>query len=170
MTSPRWIPIYDPRAKPPSWNERMATGEYAVHFSSSAGDIDSTACAVLPSLAEAEAFSREQVLLHPTLLCRIFDHHGFIGAPAAEVAGKEYKGHNEITQRFRRWVGSVLFFGGSILFVTDWVADFRFDWPSVLGSRLMIPGLILLVTEALVMLHNRRKQTDATPLAAAAKH
>lgn len=135
----------------------MAAGEYAVHFSQSVGDLDSRSCAILPSLTDAESFAREQVELHPALLCRIFDHHGFVGAPAMEVAGKAYKGHNDITPRFRRWVGSLLFFTGSILFVTDWVADFRFDWPSVLGSRLMIPGLILLVTEALVMLHNRRK-------------
>lgn len=135
----------------------MVAGEYAVHFSQSAGDVDSRTCAVLPSLRDAESFAHEQVLLHPTLLCRVFDHHGFVGAPAAEIAGKGYKGHNDITPRFRRWVGSLLFFGGSILFITDWVANFRFDWPSVLGSRLIIPGLILLVTEALVMLHNRRK-------------
>jgi hypothetical protein len=135
----------------------MAVGEYAVHFSQSVDGIDSRTCAVLPSLRDAEDFAREQVLLHPALLCRVFDHHGFVGAPAVEVAGTAYKGHNDITPRFRRWVGSLLFFGGSILFVTDWVANFRFDWPSVLGSRLMIPGLILLVTEALVMLHNRRK-------------
>ncbi|SEB89968.1 hypothetical protein SAMN05443244_2131 [Terriglobus roseus] len=135
----------------------MSEGEYAVHFSQSFGDVDARSCAVLPSLTEAESFARKQVASHPTLLSRVFDHQGFIGAPAAEFAGKGYRGHNDITPRFRRWVGSLLFFGGSILFVTDWVANFRFDWPSVLGSRLMIPGLILLVTEALVMLHNRRK-------------
>jgi hypothetical protein len=157
MPKPRWVPIYDAAARPSSWNERMAAGEYAVHFSQSIGDVDSRSCTILPSLPEAESFARQQVLLHPALLCRVFDHQGFIGAPAAEIAGTAYKGHNDITPRFRRWVGSLLFFGGSILFVTDWVANFRFDWPSVLGSRLMIPGLILLVTEALVMLHNRRK-------------
>jgi hypothetical protein len=152
----KWVPIYDAAAGAGSWNERMAAGEYAVHFSQSIGDVDSRSCAILPSLTEAESFAREQVLLHPTLQCRVFDHQGFIGPPAMEIAGKAYRGHNDITPRFRRWVGSLLFCSGSILFVTDWVANFRFDWPSVLGSRLMIPGLILLVTEALVMLHNRR--------------
>lgn len=135
----------------------MAAGEYAVHFSKSAGEIDARTCAVLPSLSDAESFAREQVAIHSALLCRIFDHQGFIGAPALEVAGKDYKGHNDITPRFRRWAGSLLFVGGSGLFLTDWVANFRFDWPSVLGSRLMIPGLVLLVTEALVLLHNRRR-------------
>ncbi len=140
----------------------MQPGEFAVHFSASVGEIDAMSCAIFSSLPDAEAYAQQAVLQHPTLQCRIFDHHGFVGAPMRVIAGSEYKSGNEITPRFRRWVGSILFFGGSALFITDWVANFRFDWPSVLGSRLMMPGLILLVMEALIMHHQRRSQRPIT--------
>jgi hypothetical protein len=133
----------------------MHPGEFAVHVS---GGLNASTCAIFQSLPDAEQYARQEVQQHPTMKCRVFDHHGFVGAPALEIVGSDSTTRDEITPRFRRWIGSVLFFGGSILFVTDWVANFRFDWPSVLGSRLMIPGLILLVTEALVMHHKRRSQ------------
>jgi len=151
----RLILLHDAAAVPASWNERMQPGEYAVHFSASAGEIDAHTCAVLPSLEDAEAYAQQQVAEHPALQCRVFDHHGFIGAPAQEISGKDFRNRNEVSSRFRRWVGSILFVVGTVFFVTDWVADFHYDWPSVLGSRLMIPGFILLVTEALMMHHQR---------------
>lgn len=141
----------------------MTPGEYAVHYSMSVIGVDAAACTVLPSLAAAETYARKQVLQHPSLQCRIFDHHGFVGAPALEINGSDFRRRGEITSRFRRWVGSVLFFGGSAMFITDWVAGFHYDWPSVLGSRLIIPGLVLLVTEGLVMLHARREEKQSAP-------
>ena len=60
---------------------------------------------------------------------------------------RSYKGESDLSPRFRRWVGSILFFGGLILTVIDWRADFRFVWPAMLGTRMLIPGFLLLITE-----------------------
>jgi hypothetical protein len=158
MGSLRTLPLFDEGSRPPSWNERMTPGEYAVHYS----NFDDTPgkapfCTVFPSLEEAEAYAKEQVTARPELRCRIYDHRGFVGAPVREFAGAGFRGEGEISARFRRWVGSVLFVAGVILIGMDWSRDFTLTWPATIGTRLVIPGVILLVTEAIVVLHARRK-------------
>jgi len=157
MGPPRTLPLFDEGAQPSSWNERMAAGEYAVHYSSYARG-EAAHCTVLSSLAEAEVFAREQVAGRPELRCRIYTHEGFVGAPICEIRGSGYKGEGGISARFRRWVGSVLFCGGVILIILDWKSDFTMTWPATIGMRLLIPGVILLVTEAIIVLHARRKR------------
>ena len=67
MESVRSLPLYDPSEQPPSWNERMSQGDYAVHRS------DASVCTIHPSLEHAEAYARELVTLfdlatrHPSL-------------------------------------------------------------------------------------------------------
>ena len=160
MGQPRTVPLFDPEAQPASWNERMSPGEYAVHYSNF--DIGTQhsgpTCTVLSSLPEAEAYARQQVLLKPSLRCRIYDHQGLIGAPIKEIHGDKYVGESEITSRFRRWGGSILFFGGLLLTLIDWRVDFRLGWPAMVGTRLMVPGFTLLIIEALIMLHESRKR------------
>ena len=159
MNSPRTVPLFDPGAKPASWNERMLPGEYAVHYS----NLDSSApgtgpsCTILESLADAEEYAKAQVALRPGLRCRIYDDRGFVGPPILEVRGLQYK-ESDISPRFRRWVGSLLFFGGLALVIVDWSVDFKLTWPATIGVRMLIPGLILLVTEAILMLQVRRKR------------
>jgi hypothetical protein len=36
--------------------------------------------------------------------------------------------------------------------------DFRLTWPATIGARMLIPGLILLVTEVILVLHAKRKR------------
>jgi hypothetical protein len=162
MGQPRTVPLFDPEARPASWNERMALGEYAVHYSNfdSSTQGSGPTCTILSSLAEAEEYAKQQVSLQPNLRCRIYDHQGFIGAPIKEIKGDKYVGESEITSRFRRWAGSVLFFGGLLLTLVDWRVDFKLGWPAMFGTRLMVPGFTLLVIEALVMLHENRKRAD----------
>jgi hypothetical protein len=111
-------------------------------------------CDVFPSLADAETHVNEYVTLNPDVRCRVYDAHGMVGAPLAEVAGKSYKGESDLA-KFRRWVGGVLFVAGSILFTVDVVEDYRLLWPSTIGSRMLIPGALLLLTEGLVVLTAR---------------
>ena len=159
MIPPRTVPLFDPGAQPASWNERMSPGEYAVHYSS----FDKVArgigpsCTILGSLEEAEEYAKAQVMLNPELRCRIYDDRGFVGPPILEVCGQRYKGESEISPRFRRWFGSLLFFGGLALVIVDWSSDFKLTWPATIGARMLIPGLILLVTELALMLHAKRK-------------
>jgi hypothetical protein len=133
----------------------MAPGEYAVHYSSFEETGIAPYCTVFDGLDAAVAYAREQVAGRPPLGCRIYDHQGFVGAPIREVRGNMYKGDSELTPRFRRWVGSILFFGGGALFVVDWLKDFRLAWPSMLGSRILIPGLVLLCYEIAIGIRAR---------------
>jgi len=137
----------------------MTTGEYAVHYSNF-DDSPGRApfCTVFASLEEAECYAREQVAARPELRCRIYDHEGFVGAPTREFTGAGYRGEGGISARFRRWVGSVLFIAGLILIGMDWNSDFALTWPATIGTRLLIPGVILLVTEAVVVMLARKKR------------
>jgi hypothetical protein len=162
MLSVRSVPLFDPAAHPPSWNERMQPGEFAVLFSQSDGEVDANTCAILPSLPDAEAYARDLVSRHPRLRCRIYDHHGLVGAPVREDCGADFVARDEISSRFRRWTGGLLFAGGIGLICVDWAYGFALDWPSITGSRMIVPGGILLVTEAGLMLHARHKaRSDA---------
>jgi hypothetical protein len=154
------VPLFDPGAQPASWNERMSPGEYAVHYSSFDNDVRGSgpSCTILGSLEDAEEYAKTQVTLNPELRCRIYDDRGFVGPPIREVRGQQYKGESEISSRFRRWFGSLLFFGGLALFIVDWSSDFKLTWPATIGARMFIPGLILLVTEVALVLHARRRR------------
>ena len=162
MTLPRTLPLFDPAAEPSSWNERMSPGDYAVHPSSTEDPGAAPACFVFPTLEDAVHYAERRAVLQPSVRFRLYDHNGFIGAPIREVRGTEYRDRSEISPRFRRWVGSILFVGGAILTLTDWSVDFRFLWPSMLGTRMLMPGATLLFFEAMIVLHARRDRTNAT--------
>jgi hypothetical protein len=162
MAAPRHLPLYDPNAHPSSWNERMATGEYAVHYAGSHPGTPGT-CAVLPSLPEAEAYAAEQIRLHPSLQCRIYDHHGMVGAPLREITGPAYKGNTDITPRMRRWLGLGLLIAGVGLITLDCTHGFRLMWAYTLGLPLLLPGAVLVVIEALTTLTAKRRARTSTP-------
>ena len=97
------------------------------------------------------------------LRCRVYDAHGNVGAPVFEIAGKDFKGETDLS-RFRRWVGGICFIVGSILTLIDVSQNYRLMWPSTIGTRMLVPGAILLVPEGLVMLtarHNAKKSAAA---------
>lgn len=157
MSALRTLPLYDEHARPPCWNERMAAGEYAVHHSSFDSSAAPPFCTVFGSLEEAKAHAAEEITQRPDTRCRIYDHHGFVGAPICEFTGRSYKETGEISARFRRWVGSLLFFPGVILTAIDWYYDFSLNWPAMIGTRMLFPGLILLVTEGVIIVNARRR-------------
>jgi hypothetical protein len=142
----------------------MAPGEYAVHFSEFADTTQATQpfCLVFDTLAAAESYATDEVARRPGLRCRIYDNGGFIGAPLREFKGSRFRDNTDISPRFRRWGGSVLFFGGCLLAGVDWAFDFRWLWPSMLGTRMIMPGSILLMTELIILLHARQKRTHAS--------
>lgn len=140
----------------------MAEGEYAVHFSDFQGSPNGTApfCLLFDSLSAAVDYSTAEVARRPGLRCRIYDHNGFTGAPLREIKGSKFRDNTDISARFRRWVGSFLFFGGALLAGVDWAVDFRWLWPSMLGTRMLMPGSILLMTELIIQVNawHRRRQ------------
>jgi hypothetical protein len=165
MAPSRTLLLFDPNAQPQCWNERMTSTEYAVLYSgiqpapSDHRDSPSATgpyCTVFSTLAEAEEHATQQVALSPTLRCRIYDHQGLAVQPIREIRGTQHKGESEISARFRRWAGSLLFFGGLALIVLDWSANFKLSWPATIGVRMFPVGLILLVTELVIVITTRR--------------
>jgi hypothetical protein len=166
---PRTLPLFDPHSLPQSWNERMADGEFAVLYSGnpipqplSLNDSHSSKpyCVVFPALATAEDFAAQQVALYPGLRCCIYDHHGFANPLLRELTGAQFKHESDLSPRLRRWIGIILLFGGMLLFAIDWIADFRFGWSSMVGSRMIPTGLVLLFIDVGILLNpaQRRRQ------------
>jgi hypothetical protein len=169
MAPSRTLLLFDPNAQPQCWNERMTSSEYAVlyshqpvpsHYHNGTPSAGPT-CTVFSTLAEAEVYATQQVALIPTLRCRIYDHQGLAVQPIREIRGTQYKGESEISARFRRWAGSILFFGGLALIVLDWSADFSLSWPATIGMRMFPVGLVLLVTELVIVITSRRANRDS---------
>jgi hypothetical protein len=166
MGRPRKLLLFDPHAKPQSWDERMTPGECATIYSSLLVGADPNGplkrepfCLVFSSLADAEADAQRQVALLPTVRCRIYDHQGFSQKPLREICGAQYKGEADFSPRFRRGWGSGLLFGGLALTIVDWRADFGLLWPAMFGMRMIPAGLFLLVTELIMTLDAKRKQS-----------
>jgi hypothetical protein len=171
MAQSRTLLLFDPNAQPQCWNERMATSEYAVLYSGtqpipsgpgSRTPASGPFCTVFATLAEAEEYAAQKVALIPTLRCRIYDHQGLGIQPIREIRGTEYKGDSEISPRFRRWAGSILFFGGLTLVIYDWIFDFNLTWPATIGIRMLPVGLVLLVTELVIFITARQTHRDRT--------
>jgi hypothetical protein len=138
----------------------MHEGEYAVHDSHH----ESTpSCTIFSSLPEAEDFARHRVVESPELRCRIYDHHGLIGKPLREFKGTSFRGDSEVPPRLRRWAGSILFFGGIALILFDWIYGFRPQWPSILGTRMLMPGATVLVTEIILFFYARHERSRESP-------
>lgn len=163
----RSLLLFNPKVQPQNWNERMDDGEYAVLYTGtrvqpqkSPDDISPSQpfCSVFPSLPAAEAHAREAVQLYSGLRCRIYTSEGLAHQPVLEISGSTYKGESDFTPRFRRLGGSILFFGGILLTVYDWHADFRYTWPSALGTRMVPTGLVLLFIEFVIVVNAVRKQ------------
>jgi hypothetical protein len=159
---PRQLPLDDESGRHGVWNERMVPGEYAVHYSSfPAASHCGSYCTVLGSLDDAVAYAQQQVKERPALRCTIYDHEGLVGPPLRDIRGCEYKDKNSLSPRFRRWAGSILFFGGLILTVIDWRSDFELSWPAMIGTRIIVPGFGLLLMEAIVQFNARRGRKNA---------
>ena len=170
MSEPRVLLLFDPEARPQNWNERMGPGEYAVLYSGGQprvaghegeGGGEAPACTVFGSLVEAEAHAAAKVAEEPTLRCRIYDQHGLAGQPVREIRGTLHKGESEVSAKFRRWGGSVLLVGGIVLWAVDSNSDMKMGWPSAVAARIAPLGLILLVTELVIVIEARRKKRRA---------
>jgi hypothetical protein len=178
---PRTLPLFDPHSHPQSWNERMVDGEFAVLYAGnpippapSPNDIGvpgeqgllgrsdlragTPYCVVFSNRRDAEDFAAQQVALYPRLRCRIYDHHGLANPALREFAGTHFKHESDLSPRLRRWVGSILLFGGMLLFVVDWIADFRYGWPSMVGSRVAPTGLVLLFIDVGILLNRAQRR------------
>ena len=171
MSPTRTLPLFDPHARPQSWNERMVPGEYATLYSSLQVGSDPNRpiedgpfCTVFNSLAEAEEDAQRQIALLPTLCCRIYDHHGLGRQPIREICGKEYKGEDSLSGRFRRGWGYGLLAGGVALTIVDWRADFGLLWPAMFGTRMIPAGLFLLGTDLIINFEAKRKQRRGEPI------
>ncbi|SPE19852.1 conserved hypothetical protein [Candidatus Sulfotelmatomonas gaucii] len=160
---PRELPLDDDRLTHGAWCDRMAPGEFAVHYSSfPAGAANVPFCTVFASLTEAVNHAEKQVRECPDLRCTIYDHRGFVGPPLKDIRGAGFKDKFSLSPAFRRWAGVIPFFGGSALTIIDWRTDFALSWPAMIGTRIMAPGFGLLFMDVILTINERRKKRDST--------
>jgi len=140
----------------------MQPGEHAVHYSRcEPSPVGNLYCTVFENLEDAEAFAHREVASRPELRCTIYDHRGMIGRPLKDIRGSEFKGERDFSPRVRRWLGSLLFFGGLILIVIDWLSDWSLLWPAMIGVRTFLPGLFLLFTDPVMAWSEKFRQRRA---------
>jgi hypothetical protein len=142
----------------------MAEAEFAVLFS---GDRPETVegepapdvpfCVVASDMAGAERFAREAVVQHPTMIARVYDRRGMVGAPLFEAAGAKAN-RSEISAKFRRWAGGGLFGVGAALGLAEIISGFTINWAGMLAARLLPVGVVLLLTEAAIVVGARREE------------
>jgi hypothetical protein len=161
MDTPRKLALYDAEHPSQAWNEQMAPGEYAVHFSHFNGAVPVVPyCLLFSDLDQAIAYAQNEVKDRPTLRCTIYNHHGLVGPPIRDIRGLEFKG-GEVSRRLAIWIGLTLFFGGAGLAIYDWTRNSQLQWPTAIGMPMVVPGLTLLVAEALSSVHKRTRRTRA---------
>ena len=142
----------------------MAEGEFAVLFS---GDRPGTVegeptpevpfCVVAADMVNAERYANEAVVQHPEMIARVYDRRGMVGAPLFEAHGAKAN-RSEISARFRRWAGGGLFGVGAALGLAEIISGFTINWAGMLAARLLPVGVVLLLTEAAIVVSARRER------------
>ena len=161
MATPRKVALFDAQRHSEAWNERMVPGEYAVHFSHFAGDASVIPyCWIFSDLDQAVAYAQDEVRKTPTLRCTIYDHHGLVGAPIRDIRGVDFK-DGGFSPRLARWIGSMLFFGGTALTIYDWTRNSQLQWPTAIGMPMVVPGLTLLFADIVSSVHKKWHHTRA---------
>jgi hypothetical protein len=165
----RSIPLFDVRAQPPSWTDRMTDGEYAVMTADArtgspclldgtpVRDVNAALVYVFANVADAEVWSREQVARLRELRCRIYDTHGLANQPI-DIRDPRYEKHDGFGRKTSLWIGVGLFIVGAVLVTVDVLSDWRLLWPSTIGTRLLPAGLLLIVTEGALRLNDWEKR------------
>jgi hypothetical protein len=156
---PRTLFIYDYRAHPPVWSDRMTLGEFAVLCedarTGAAKQPDNTQppkdqsqiCTIFDSRQEADDFAHEQIGRYLTMRCLVFDHDGRAKQPLLTVYRPEFAPRGEIGPAFRRWVGGICLIAGLGCSAWEIAHDYATIWAGTLAIRLLPIAAICLGTE-----------------------
>jgi hypothetical protein len=132
MGSVRILPLYDASVRPPTWNERMRIGDFAVLFANGQPpDLDPAmgAVAVLfESRDEAEAYARRETAKEPYLRCCIYDSRGLGAPPLAVIAGDRGADTNFLSSKFRLWTGGICLTVGMALGLAEILSGMSLTW------------------------------------------
>jgi hypothetical protein len=155
----RTVPIFEDRAHPPVWSDRMSHGEFAVLCedarTGAAKQPDNTPapnpsrqiCTISDSRQEAEDFARDRVERYPTMRCVVFDHEGRAGQPLLTVNRPEFAPRGEIGPAFRRWVGGICLVAGLACGAWEIAHDYATIWAGALAIRLLPVAAVFLGVE-----------------------
>jgi hypothetical protein len=155
----RTVPIFEDRAHPPVWSDRMSPGEFAVLCedarTGAAKQPDNTPalnpsrqiCTISDSRQEAEDFARDRVERYPTMRCVVFDHEGRAGQPLLTVNRPEFAPRGEIGPSFRRWVGGICLVAGLACGAWEIAHDYATIWAGALAIRLLPVAAVFLGVE-----------------------
>lgn len=162
MESVRILPLYDASFRPPTWNERMRIGDFAVLFATrQPADLDpalGTVAVLFESRDEAEAYARRETAKEPYLRCSIYDSRGMGAPPLAVIAGARGADTSFLSSKFRLWIGGICLAVGIALGFAEIQSGMSLTWAGLIGSRIGPIGVVLLLTELGVRLSERWKQ------------
>ncbi len=178
MLPDRIVPVFDQRADPQSWSNRMKRGESAAMLTDArsgspcdeAGmpvmDVNRAPCYIFSDLASANAWCVALVQAMPEIRCRVYDADGLAKPPAAEHSAPQYVRRDPLNRKVSRRAGIGLLAAGLLLCLIEWLSGFRLSWAAMLGMRLWPAGLVLLVAEAAFLAEDARKRRKARQAAA----
>ncbi len=173
----RTVPIFEARAQPQSWSDRMQPGEFAVMLAdvrtgspclpdgTPVLDVNAAPVLLFGSFADAELWSKSKVASQPEMRCRIYDRSGMAGQPV-EIRDPRYQRNDGFSRVTSMRIGIGLLGAGLALFAAEFLSDFRLSWAAMIGARLLPVGLLLLVTEAALRLNDwdKRRREAASRL------
>lgn len=167
---PRSLLIYDPKARPQSWSDRMLPCEFAVlcedartggpkQPDNTPPPSDSAqVCTVFDTQSDAERWAQAQVDLYPTMRCVVFTHEGRGRPPLLTVTRPEFADRGEIGPKTRRWVGGACLLAGILLAAWEITHDYTTIWAGTLAIRLLPVAAVFLGAELVLWIQARRAQ------------
>lgn len=150
------VDVYDSHRMPQNWSELLRANQVAVFQQdadtgvaiNSEGGISARnpKCLIFDSLDDAQGYCRDRSACTPGIQLAIFDWRGRGVEPLA-IFGEAKGGDQELGSPFRRAVAIVCVAASLLLIWFDWRVDFDRQWPSILASKLLVTGAVLLVWE-----------------------
>lgn len=156
------VPLFDPKAQPAHWNERMRPGDFAVLFANrQPAAIDPAlgpVAVIFDTLAGARQYAVTETLKEPHLRCSIYTEQGLALPPLQVIAGAKGADRSFLSSRFRLWAGGICLGVGAALGVAELASGMQLNWAGMLGSRIGPAGVLLLLTELGVRLSARQRK------------
>lgn len=165
------IRVYDASRQPRDWMEIIRPGQFVVFASLLDGEAPcsldgvptgngAATCAIVDSLDEAEALSRDRVEHHPAVRFDIFDARGRSQSPLLTVVHptrvSSLEGDPKVRRR-NRAIAIILIVTAAGLFWADWRSGGEMIFPTLLAFNLLLLAGRLLQLNAAYSAAERRR-------------
>jgi hypothetical protein len=165
------IRIYDPERKPQHWNLGMKDSQFAVfHYDYQTGtwrtaqgtyskSPEEETVLLFDSLAEAEAYCREQVEKVPSVFCRIYDRRGTAEGEVKAIYSRKIAAKILGPKAARKKLthGALLLLASGLCVLVDWRLGGPVILGVVVGSKFLTSGIMRVVEGFSGLMDNRAK-------------